>query len=126
MVDTSIYSSTMQVRRSSGGNLQVGLLPYSGRTTIEANASTGGEIIVANNIPCFIELKSMGRTGSSNILPANENGLSTWTITTSPGSIPNGVIRDRDLAVDDLGYRYELTCYLTPMGYIIQGIRLES
>jgi hypothetical protein len=126
------YPRTIEIHRSktnavsSGGAQQVGLTGYSGREQSTAPSDAEGETVLFSGIPAAIDAKSPGRTRGT-FLPADITEKGTWIITIPAASLPQYSVRDRDIIVDDEGYRYGVgQNYWTVTGYQLACIRLET
>lgn len=86
-----------------------------------------GVTVLFTGIACSIQAKQSGRKKDS-ALPQDAVFAPTWVIIFPPGSSPaKGTIRDRDIIVDDEGYRYEVAqAYWNLLGYQLICIRLEA
>jgi hypothetical protein len=60
-------------------------------------------------------------------LPQDIVWAPTWKIFVPLSSLAKGTVRDRDIVVDDEGYRYEVgQAYWNILGYQLVCIRLEA
>ena len=108
------------------GQQQLGMVGYSGREDAPAPADVAGEFVLFTNLPAYIRLKRSGRTHSLP-LPADSTDKPIWDIGIRATDLPQYSIRDRDIIVDDEGYRYMVIGnYWTFRGYQIETIRLEA
>ena len=120
-----LYPRTIAVHRS-GTEQGVGLQPYSGVGAAIGMAALQEQVIVAG-IPANIDPRGLGRVKGLGLLPSDAPGPGQWRITLPAGAVGDGVIRDRDIVIDDLGYRYQVSQSIpTPLSYDIVAIRLET
>ena len=60
-------------------------------------------------------------------LPGDAPGPGQWVIFMPANAVVKDTIKDRDIAIDDQGYRYQLSmAEWAPLGYQLIGIRLEA
>jgi len=108
-----LYPRTISVYRNAA-SASAGLQPYS-----DAIAPT----LVASGIPATIDLKKESGVQPAG-LPGDTARRTYWNIN-FPGAL--GLVLDRDIIVDDLGQRYQVTgAYWTMLGYQVLAERLES
>ncbi|MBR0693670.1 hypothetical protein [Bradyrhizobium lablabi] len=127
-VASKLYPRTIDVRRLktvAGTSDTLGLTGYSG-----AEASTGsspeGETVLFTGIPASIQARATGRKKDSS-LPQDVVYAPTWHIWVPRGALAKDAVRDRDVIVDDNGYRYEVAQnYWNLLGYKLVCIRLEA
>lgn len=129
---STLYPRVVEVHRSrtnsvdGSGNPQVGLVGYSGREADTSTSDPEGEIVLFTGIAAQIALKRSGKT-TGLTLPSDSINNPTWTITIPGAALPIYSVRDRDILVDDEGYRYSVTGnYWLPTGYQLDCIRLEA
>jgi hypothetical protein len=104
----------------------VGDVGYSGaeQTTTPATGIEGEQVLMTG-LPASIQITSPGRT--KGILPADVVYRPQWRILIQASAAPIYSIRDRDLLIDDEGYRYSVIANgWTSMGYQLEVIRLEA
>jgi hypothetical protein len=125
-----LYPRTIAVHRSktnavnSSGTPQIGLVGYSGRDGTTSSSDPEGETVLFTGIPASIQARSQGRSGHY-LLPSDTSSNPQWRIYVP--SLPQYSIRDRDIIVDDEGYRYDVVQnYFTGLGYQLSCIRLET
>ena len=84
------------------------------------------EVTIFTGIPASVQFKSFARaTGAE--LPADTQNRTNWDIYLRAGTAPKGSILERDIIVDDLGNRYQVTAaYAHPMGHKLRCERLEA
>lgn len=120
-----LYPRTIAVHRP-GTEQGIGLQPYSGVGASPGTASLQEQTIVSG-IPANIEARGLGRVKGLGLLPADAPGPGQWHITLPGGAVADGAIKDRDIVIDDLGYRYLVSQSLpTPLSYDLVAIRLET
>jgi hypothetical protein len=125
----SIYPRTIAVHRAktvAGTTDAVGLTGYSGAESTTDPANPQGEVVLATGIPASIQIGQAGRKKDS-ALPQDIVFAPTWKIFVPLSALAKGVVRDRDIVVDDEGYRYEVAqAYWNILGYQLISIRLEA
>jgi len=123
-----VYPRTVDIHRSetvAGGSPNIGLVGYSGMA--QGVGGTLGETVIATGIPCSIQMKGMGRVKGQGLLPGDAPGPGQWAIYMPANAIIKDTIKDRDILVDDQGYRYQMSMTeWAPLGYQLIGIRLEA
>jgi hypothetical protein len=123
----SLYPRTVSVRRPktvAGLSDNVGNVGYSGA---EQGTGSEGETILFNDLPASIQLGAGGRTTKSGELPGDATTKPVWNIFIPASSIAQYSIRDRDIILDDEGYRYEVGAnFWTGLGYQLSTIREEA
>lgn len=124
-----LYPRTISIRRANpaaGANDAVGDVGYSGDVNVVNNSGGPGETVLFTKIPCSIVPDSPGRPSGIG-LPMDATSRPRWLVTIPPGTVCDGMIRDRDIFVDDQGYRYEvIQNYWTALGWQIPVLRLEA
>jgi hypothetical protein len=102
-----------------------GLGAYEGRTGSVGGSDPSGLALLLQNIPCGIVPHGIGRSTGAMLLPGDVVKHPQWQITTQ--ALPLYTIRDRDILIDDEGYRYEVAMNgWTILGYSLYTIRLET
>ena len=123
----SVYPRTVSVRRSktvTGTTDAIGNVGYSGA---EQGTGSEGEAILFTGLPASIQLGAVGRTTKSGELPGDAVTKPIWNIFIPANVITQYSIRDRDIILDDEGYRYEVGAnYWTGLGYQLSTVRQES
>src|SRR5215469_14338380 len=99
-----LYPRVVAIHRP-GQEPGIGLQPYSGLGTTPGTASLQ-EQVIASGIPANIDPRGLGRVKGLGLLPADAPGPGQWRITLPAGAVADGAIKDRDILIDDLGYRY--------------------
>ncbi len=124
-----LYPRTVDVRRArtvAGASDQIGLTGYSGQVVTTDPANPQGETVLMAAIPADIEAAQTGRK-KDNALPGDAVFAPTWRIYLPKARAARGSIRDRDIIVDDEGYRYEVgQAEWDILGYRLICIRLEA
>lgn len=127
-ISQRIYARTIAVHRlntvAGAADTTIGLTGYSGA---EQSASpTQGETVLFTGIAASIQATAAGRK-KSGTLATDAVFAPTWVIYTSASGLAKGSVRDRDIIVDDEGYRYEVgQAYWNILGHKISCIRLEA
>jgi|SRR5215469_14487782 len=124
-----IYNRTVEVHRTitqAAETPAVGETGYSGEeATTTPGPGVEGEQVLYTNITCAISPKAAGRAKGP--LPADLVYKTSWTIAVPLGAIPEHGVRDRDILVDDEGYRYSVgAAGWTALGWNLECIRLEA
>jgi hypothetical protein len=126
-----LYPRTIAVHRPlsvAGVTDAIGGVGYSGMTDAPAagDASTQGEKVLFTGIRASIQAGPTGRKRDS-ALPSDAVVQPTWRIFVPKRALAQGAVRDRDIVVDDEGYRYEVAqAYWNLLGYALMCIRLEA
>jgi hypothetical protein len=124
-VAQTLYDRIVSVRRLktvAGSTDNIGNVGYSG-----AEQSTGveGESILFVGLPALIQVGAVGRTQKGG-LPGDAVTKPVWIIYIPASNISIYSIRDRDIIMDDEGYRYEVGANYWNGGYQLSTIRLEA
>lgn len=102
----------------------VGLGGYSGP---EQGTGPDGEVVLLTGLPCSIQKKASGKTKGA-FLPGDIVSKTEWVIEIPIWApIARYQIRDRDLLIDDEGYRYDVVSNRwSVFGYQLSTVRLEA
>ena len=104
----------------------VGGIGYAGAEQTTNVADVDGEIILYKNIPCAIQAEQSGRT-KDGYLPTDATLKPLWLIIIPVSALPQYSVRDRDLVLDDEGYRYIVDQnFFSILGYNLSAVRLEA
>lgn len=123
-----LYPRLVAVHRlktvAGSSDTSVGFTGYSGAEATTVMSDVAGETVLFTNIPATI----VGRPGrSKGPLPGDVVYKPVWTISIPAASLALYDVRDRDILVDDEGYRYEVSDnYWTIAGYELGCVRLEA
>ena len=122
-----IYPHTVSVRRAktvAGGTDVIGNVGYSGA---EQGTGVEGETVLFTGLPASIQLGAAGRTTKGTELPGDATSRPIWNVFIPASAITQYSVRDRDIIVDDEGYRYEVGAnQWTAAGYQLSTIRQEA
>lgn len=122
------YPRTISIRRLktvAGTTDAVGAVGYSGAEQDPNDIQ--GEVILYDNVPATIQLGASGRTNKGTELPGDAISRPVWNILIPATALPRYAVRDRDIILDDEGYRYEVGAnYWTPLGYQLSTVREEA
>ena len=122
-----IYNRVINVHRTviqADTTPGIGDTGYSGETQVTGPA-VGQEQVIYSNIPAVISPKAAGR--SKGPLPADLVYKTSWTIGVPVDAVPEFGIRDRDIIIDDDGYRYSVgAAGWTALQWNLECIRLEA
>ena len=124
----TLYPRLIDLYRSKdpGRPSDVGIGFYEGRTgtTNDFSDPSGLETLLIG-IMCNIDAHGIGRSTGAMLLPGDVTKHPQWRISTV--AMPLYVIKDRDLLIDDEGYRYQVALNgWTIAGYVLYCIRLET
>lgn len=118
--------SIRRVRHVAGIEDQIGFVGYSGETASTEAGAANGEDILIGGIPASIQPRQSGRK-KDGTLPQDAVFAATWFIFVPKNALAKGFVRDRDIVVDDEGYRYEVSqAAWNLLGYKLVCIRLEA
>lgn len=124
-----LYPRRIEVRRAksvAGNTDATGLTGYSGQVVTTDPTNAQGEMVIAAKVPASIQAAQTGRK-KDNALPGDAVFAPTWRIYIPRRALAQGAVRDRDIVVDDEGYRYEVgQNYWNVLGYQLICIRLEA
>jgi hypothetical protein len=126
-----LYPRTVTIKRTVSeavwnGVQEVGDVGYADATQDDVEVDADGEQILYKNICCSIQAEQSGRT-KDGLLPSDATTKPMWKILIQPRALPIYSIRDRDIVVDDEGYRHIVTQnYWTGIGYELSVVRLEA
>jgi hypothetical protein len=126
-VVNALYPRTIAVHRvKTVGDVSttVGLTGYSGAE--QSTTSAQGETVLFTGLAASIQAGTTGRKKASS-LPQDVVFAPTWYIFVPAGALAQYSVRDRDIIVDDEGYRYEVSQnWWDILGYRLTCIRLEA
>lgn len=112
-----IYPRTIEVRRPHAQTGE-GMLGYGG-------ATQSGEAVVQSGIAASIQLRREGQRNPA-ALPGDGTRPS-WDVFTPQRALAAGVVKDRDILVDDLGRRFiVLGDYIDSLGGKLRVETLEA
>lgn len=112
-----MYPRTASFHRP-GAQSGVGAQPYGGATVSK-------ETPVVTNVPCSIQER---REGSNNTvgLPGDAQ-RPTWYVYAPKKALALGVVRERDIMIDDLGIRYQVIApYVDSLGPRLTVATMEA
>lgn len=129
-INLKVYPRTVEVHRNKtnagAADTTIGLTGYSGAEASTSVSDPAGEVVLFTKIPASIQAGPTGRKKDS-ALPQDVVFMPTWFIYGPQGALAKGTVRDRDIIVDDEGYRYEVgQAYWNRLGYKMICIRLEA
>lgn len=128
MVSKFIYPRTVSIYRfkiqdADDGGSPVTLLPYSGVTSGTTDAT--GEDLILSNLPASIQYRGVERARGET-LPTSTPAPGDWVIFIPKKYATLGQITERDIAVDDLGKRYEVVAaWWDSLGYNLRSKLLD-
>lgn len=122
------YPRTVDVHRTkttAGPSDAIGAEGYSGAEG--GTVSPEGEDVLFTNRIASIQVVSAGRTTINVGLPGDAVQKPVWKIFIPASAVPKYSIRDRDILIDDEGYRYHVSANeWTEAGYELSTVRLEA
>lgn len=109
---------------AGAGTGTIGLAGYSGPE--QPTSSPEGEVVLYTNIVASVQQRTAGRA-SGGPLPADPSYRPEWVIVIPVlAGVPRYGIRDRDIVIDDEGYRYAVeAARMSTFGYRLSCVRLE-
>jgi hypothetical protein len=121
-----IYPRIIEIHRAKTVAPAIGLTGYSGVESSTDPANAQGEVVLFTGIPASIQAAQTGRKKGS-ALPQDAVFAPMWKIWVPANSLAKGTVRDRDVVVDDEGYRYAVAqAYWNLLGYQLVCIRQEA
>ena len=122
-----IYVRTVDIHRPRPpAPVEVGQISYQGLQQTTA-AGDSGEDIIRTGVACAIQANGIGKVEGRGITKSDSPGPVQWKIFFSPKALPKGILRDRDIIIDEEGYRYMVAAaYYNILGYRADTIRLEA
>jgi hypothetical protein len=103
----------------------IGETGYSGREDNTSPSDPEGERVLFTGVCAQIVAKRAGQLRTALVTDVTANPQ--WMITTPASALPQYSVRDRDIVIDDEGYRYQVSQnYWTPLGYELACVRLEA
>ena len=126
-----LYARTCAIHRAVTSNTSgapvVGDVGYSGEGQNTDSTGSGGETVIYASLPCSIQGRAMGKVTATGVIPADSPGPPVWIVFVPASSAAKGTIRDRDILIDDEGYRYSVAAaYFSSFGFRLNSIRLEN
>lgn len=122
-----VYDRVVQIHRLktvAGVSDTIGAVGYAGA---EQGNTSEGETVLLTGVFASIQLGSAGRATTNVGLPGDAVQKPVWKIYIPASSVLKFSIRDRDVILDDEGYRYEVSANMwTASGYELSTIRLEA
>jgi hypothetical protein len=99
---------------------------YSGAEQNTVSDDPNSEVSLYRGICCSIQAMQSGRT-KDGFLPTDATTRPQWKILIQPGALPIYSVRDRDIVIDDEGYRHQVSqnCW-TGLTYELSCVRLEA
>lgn len=123
-----IYPRTITIKRSRTAAAQtpdVGLMSYQGREQTTTPGAPEGEDTIITGVACSIQARRSGRTRGM-MVEGDVADKPEWVIMIPPRAVPQYTIRDRDIVIDDEGYRYMVAAnYWNSLGWKLMTIRME-
>lgn len=128
-----LYPQTVSIYRpranasDSVGSLALGAQPYQGVEQSHDASNPNAEDLIASGVACVIHAQGVGRARGTGTTPSDAPGPEIWKIICPASALTYGQVRDRDIAVDDIGYRYQIAASEWSMlGYTLHAIRVEA
>lgn len=123
-----VYLRTVSIRRLktvAGTSDAIGGVGYSGAE--QSLSSIEGEVVLFSGLMASIQLSTAGKTTKGTELPGDATSKPIWIIFIPVSVISIYSVRDRDIVLDDEGYRYEVAAnQWTSAGYQLSTVRLEA
>jgi hypothetical protein len=99
---------------------------YSGAEQNTVATDPNSEVTLYKGVCCQISATQSGRT-KDGILPTDATSKPQYLIVIPSSNLPQYSVRDRDIVIDDEGYRHIVTSNnWTSLGYNLFVIRLEA
>lgn len=112
-----LYPRTISIRRPAAQSGE-GALAYGGQTQ-------SGETSVETGVPASIQERREGQ--KSQVGLPGDGTKPTWYVFIPRSALALGVVKDRDVVVDDQGERYQVIAnYWDSLGYRLTAERLEA
>jgi hypothetical protein len=129
-VNLKVYPRTIEIHRvgtnAGAADTVIGLAGYSGAEATTSPTNPADEAVLFTGIPASIQAKRYG-TKNAGGMPQDAVYLPSWDIFIPLSALAKGSVRDRDMVVDDEGYRYEVgQAYWNRLGYRLICIRMEA
>ena len=128
-----LYPRTISLRRPRANSSDVtgapvvGAVGYQGVEQSTTTGNANAEDVLQTGIPCSISVQGIGKVKGLDITPSDSPGPVQYVIVTQAGSLADGAVRDRDIIVDDYGYRHQVVAFQwSSIGTTIRAIRLEA
>ena len=130
IINTQVYPRVIQLMRQAtnagAADATIGLTGYSGAEAAPAPVDPQGRFTLATGIPASIQAGPTGRKKDS-ALPQDVVFMPTWFILIPLSALAKGMVRDRDMIVDDENYVYEVgQAYWNRLGWKLICIRMEA
>lgn len=111
------------ISNAAAASPSVGLIGYGGVLPDIAAIGQDGESLLATGVPAAIGPTRSG-TRPGGLLPADAAGPNAYVVYLP---LPKGWLRDRDIIIDELGHRYQVSVAdWTYVGCVAQATRLET
>jgi hypothetical protein len=108
------------------GQDKIGGIGYAGVERETDPADVAGEQVLFKGICCSIQAHQAGRTKDTP-LPTDITSKPLWLIIIPASQLQQYSVRDRDIIVDDEGYRYGVQQnWWTGLSYNLTCVRLEA
>jgi hypothetical protein len=123
----AVYPRTVSILRMKDVAGTTDVIGDGGYSGAEQGSGAGGETLRYSGLSASIEVGAAGRTTKAGELPADAVTKPIWNIFIPAAVSSLYQIRDRDIVLDDEGYRYEVaTNFWTGLGYELTTVRLEG
>jgi hypothetical protein len=127
---TSLYPRVVEIHRfkSVAGPTDnaIGGVGYSGAEQSTNPSDPQGETVLFTGVAASIQSGDTGRK-KGKAIPTDVFYAPTWYIFIPAFALPQFSVRDRDVVVDEEGYRYEVgQAYWNLLGYKLSCVRLEA
>ena len=123
----AVFPRTVEVHRLKTVAGTTDVIGDGGYSGAEQGSGVAGEIVLYAGLVASIQVAAAGRTTKSGELPGDAVTKAIWNIFIPSSTVTLYQIRDRDIILDDEGYRYEVsTNFWTGLGYQLSTVRLEA
>lgn len=112
-----LFEHVVSIRRPAHQASGAGKQGYGGIDAAETD-------LIAEGVPASVQAKGTGRANPAG-LPADASPF-RWQIVIEAGHVDAGVIQDRDIVIDNLGRRFQVSAdYSHSLGWTLQAEKLE-
>lgn len=112
-----LYPRTIKVTRPQSTVAGIGAQPYGG-------SSPQHENVIASDVQASIQAKRTSVAGQGIAGLPGDVPRTIWEIYFNQ---PKGTLKDRDIIIDDEGFRYQvIAAYWNSLGYKVSSVRLEA
>ena len=124
-----LYNRTISIYRLRSPESEtpsIGNIGYVGAEQFSSDPVAESQQLLYSNVPAMIQSTTVGRA-SGGVVPTDVSSKPPWLIVIPTYAVPFNLLRDRDIIMDDDGYRYGIGAALwTALGWNLWCIRLEA